>query len=995
MQHDGSEPDPALVEGTHTLPEDVPGESSVGWHVMTRRNPLELAPGRRIQHYELIRELGRGGMGQVFLARDIKLGRRVAIKFLLADPGTSSGRFVKEARATARCQHENIVVIHEVGEVGRHPFMVLEYLEGQTIHQWLRARTAGFGSRDALAATMDAGTATDRSAIDATSGGPATEPIRFSAHRAIDIMIPVLRALAHAHDMGIIHRDLKPSNILVTDAGQIKVLDFGIATRLSGVNALRDDDAASVHATDGTAGMTATGRLVGTLPYMSPEQWGADDIDARSDIWAVGIIFWDLCVGRHPLAPLTRSNLSVVAQLGAPMPSIAQVRPELGPLADIVDGCLRKHKHERIATARELLRALEQLLPGRRRLALAGDESPFAGLAAFQAEDCDRFYGRTEDIAALLARIRSQPVVVVAGPSGVGKSSLIRAGVIPALERAEEGWESLTLRPGRRPLDALSGLLSPEGAAAPGDAESREALVARLRIEPGYLGARLRARAVQLERRTLIFIDQFEEIYTLNSDPDTRDAFFACLSGMADDATSPLRLVVSMRSDFLERLADIRSQRAVSTRGLTLLAPMDRSGLRAALVKPVEAADYRFETPEMVEDLLTALEDTRGALPLLQFAATTLWQKRDRERRLLTRASYDAMGGITGALAAHADAVLAGMSSSLRTIARRIFEQLITPERTRALANVDELLQLPGDPDEITRVLEDLSHARLIVTDTGTTGDGTVELIHEALIHGWPTLRRWLDENQDDAEFLDRLRTAARAWHLNDRNDGLLWRGQVAAEARRMADRLRDAPAGREQQFLQAVFAHADRAIRRRRVVLAAVATVLVLLLVAGTVALVKTQEVATIQAQELQLRAQQQQLQTSLDAARKAREAETAAKLHAENEQRAAESARDLERRQRQMTAEALEQAEAERKQAETQRLRAEKQEQLAVAAKEQAEAARVEAETATRESERLRRQADKAREEIDRQRKLIQSLIERQGIKNVELPTKKRGGG
>ncbi|HZI02510.1 MAG TPA: serine/threonine-protein kinase, partial [Archangium sp.] len=156
-----------------------------------------LKPGTRIQHYELIRELGSGGMGTVFLARDTRLGRRVAIKFLHTQDADVTRRFILEARTTARCSHENIVIIYEVGESHAGPFMVLEFLEGQPLMKVMGKQ-------------------------------------RLPPARAVELMVPVVRALACAHEQGIVHRDLKPENIVVTNTGAIKVLDFGIAKVLQG-----------------------------------------------------------------------------------------------------------------------------------------------------------------------------------------------------------------------------------------------------------------------------------------------------------------------------------------------------------------------------------------------------------------------------------------------------------------------------------------------------------------------------------------------------------------------------------------------------------------------------------------------------------------------------------------------------------------------------------------------------------------------------------------
>src|SRR5262249_46030401 len=156
--------------------------------------------------------------------------------------------------------------------------------------------------------------------------------------------------------------------------------------------------------------------------------------------------------------------------------------------------------------------------------------------------------------------------------------------------------------------------------------------VEQLRAEPGTMGARLRPRAIASRRRLVVFVDQLEELYTLGAPPAERAAFLACLAAVADDATSPLRVLVSMRSDFLDRLTEDRRLGAEITRGLVLLSPMDQAGMREALVRPVEASEHRFEPPALVDRMVDAVAATPGALPLLQFTAARLWERRDRDR---------------------------------------------------------------------------------------------------------------------------------------------------------------------------------------------------------------------------------------------------------------------------------------------------------------------------------------------------------------------------
>lgn len=815
---------PALTPASTAGSEDSIPASSPSQQPITgaagAASATRLAPGTRIHHYELIRELGQGGMGAVFLARDTRLGRRVAIKFLHTGTGELAQRFILEARATARCSHENIVILHEVDAYGGTPFMVLEYLQGKTLSEILH-------------------------------GGK-----RLPVPRAVELIVPVVRALACAHAEGIVHRDLKPANILIADSGTIKVLDFGIAKVLQGektaVEQLQDSATNLRRAAGSAAGeepdtgeLTRHGAMVGTLPYMAPEQWRPKiPIDHRTDLWAVGILLFRMLAGKHPLDPLTGNQLYVTGILEEAMPKLATAAPDVPPgLAQVVDRCLAKNKDARFPDAQALLRALEPFLPGRYtgEFAISVDDSPYAGLSSFQESDAHRFFGRSREIAAMVQRLSDRPLIGVVGGSGAGKSSFVRAGLIPALKRSGESWEAHVIRPGRDPLAALANLIAPllsNTDSVDDELEEQRKIEARLRSEPGYIGAVLRSRARRNKRRLLLFVDQFEELYTLIPDAAERLAFTRCLAGIADDATSPTRVILSLRSDFLDRAAEDPPFMNELSQGLFFLNAPDREGLREAIVQPAERAGYRFEAPEIVDQMLEHLESTQGALPLLQFAATKLWEARDPSRKLLTRASYQEIGGIAGALASHADRVLAELSPQARTQARALLLRLVTPERTRAVVPVEELRELSRDPDEIQALVDQLVQARLLVVQTGG-GANTVELVHESLLHSWPTLRRWLEESQEDAAFLEQLRNAARQWNANGQDADLLWRGEVVEEAQRFSRRYVGELPAVQREFLARVFAQHAKAGRRKRVLMVAGAGFLALLLVAAGIALV------------------------------------------------------------------------------------------------------------------------------------------------------------
>jgi hypothetical protein len=854
---------PGSTPGT---PPSTPGSASnTGIHVPS----AQPHPGVRINQYEMIKMIGEGGMGTVYLARDLRLGRRVAIKFLQSNQHELTQRFLVEARATARCQHDNIVVIYEVGEHAGAPYMVLEFLNGKPLTSQIKG------------------------------GG------KLPYSRAVEIMVATLKALECAHGQGIVHRDLKPDNIFITDGGSIKVLDFGIAKVLeAGQSAPNASGGVRLPsplelATGSSSSLTRHGTIMGTLKYMSPEQWGIGvEIDHLSDIWACGILMHRLITGRHPLHPLDGNQLVVTAMLELPMPSMAEAAPADCPreLIHIVDRCLLKMKESRWQSAADLLRALEPFLPGRRSVELQIDESPYAGLSSFQEDDAGKFFGRNKEIAAMVTRIRDRPLMAVVGSSGVGKSSFVRAGLVPALKRSGEQWETIVTRPGRNPMDALAAIVAPMIGTASNLADEmaeQQKLAEKLRKEPGHLGHALRGRARRDGRRIMLFVDQFEELYTQVADPAERAAFTACLSAVADDATSPLRVVLSIRSDFLDRVAEDQTFLAELTQGLFFLGPPNREGLREAIVQPAELAGYAFETAAIVEDMLDHLETTPGALPLLQFAASKLWETRDAGRKMLTHSTYTAMGGVAGALASHADRVVQELGPQKQQLIRAVLLRLVSPERTRAIVPLDELRDLSREVGEVQRLVDQMVDARLLVVQTMEGGKGsTVEIVHESLIVNWPTLRRWLEETQDDAAIIDQLRTASRQWHAKGRSPDLLWRGDTAEEAKKFRRRYKGPLSDIEQAFLDEIIMYEQAVSRRKRLAVIGAFVGMAMLVVAALVALVliqKSRTEATRQATLAEAKSKE------AEAAKHQAEQSLAAMKQEEQERKAAEAAKEV----------------------------------------------------------------------------------------------------
>jgi Tol biopolymer transport system component/predicted Ser/Thr protein kinase len=284
------------------------------------RTDQELKPGQTIGHYEILSTLGRGGMGEVYLARDTKLGRKVALKFLPSDFTKNPERlrrFEQEARAVSALNHPNILTIHEVGDVDGRNFIATEYVDGQT----LRQRLAGGG---------------------------------LKVEEALETAIQIVSALAAAHQEGIVHRDVKPDNIMLRRDGLVKLLDFGLA-KLS--------ERKSIDPEDATLGLlkTGTGAVMGTVTHMSPEQARGLSVDARTDIWSLGVVLYEMLSGRPPFAGQTSSDLlvSILDREPERVTNLSPATPEA--LEWIVSKALTKDRDGRYQTAADMLNELQRL----------------------------------------------------------------------------------------------------------------------------------------------------------------------------------------------------------------------------------------------------------------------------------------------------------------------------------------------------------------------------------------------------------------------------------------------------------------------------------------------------------------------------------------------------------------------------------------------------------------------------------------------------------
>ncbi|AHH96694.1 hypothetical protein [Kutzneria albida] len=455
-----------------------------------------------------------------------------------------------------------------------------------------------------------------------------------------------------------------------------------------------------------------------------------------------------------------------------------------------------------------------------------GAEPPYAGLAAFQPADAERFFGReavTEDLRGKVAR---QRFTAVFGASGVGKSSVLRAGLVAG---ASDPASVVLFTPGPRPVEEcavrMSGLTG----------RSPAALAEELTADPAAL--HLWAREVVAEQDLLLVVDQFEEVFTLCRDPAERARFIEALLLAAQAETSRARVVVGVRADFYPHCARHAELARALRDGQLLIGPMSTDELRSAITRPAVRAGYTVEGGLLAEVIADATGQP-GALPLVSHALLETWRR--RRGCALTLSGYREAGGISRAIARTADAAYQELTPQRQRVARELFLRLTAlgegTEDTKRRAARAEL----GTGQDMTAVLEHLAQRRLLTVDAEF-----VEIAHEALIRGWPRLREWLDADREGLRTHRALTEAAQTWRSLDRDPSGLLRGTRLATAQAWAASSGFSLSAEEQALLDASTAAEDleRTGERRRVrrlrQLTAVLVILLLLVSISTVAAV------------------------------------------------------------------------------------------------------------------------------------------------------------
>ena len=426
---------------------------------------------------------------------------------------------------------------------------------------------------------------------------------------------------------------------------------------------------------------------------------------------------------------------------------------------------------------------------------------PFKGLASFQIEDAPYFFGRDRLVAELVARLVGAPLLGIVGPSGSGKSSVLRAGLLPALSSGvlpgSERRRQVLIRPGEHPMQELHSAMAGVG-----------------------------------EEPVVLAVDQFEEVFTVCADEQERAVF---IDEVARDAAGVRDTVVlAVRADQYGRCAAYPQLSSLLAANHVLVGPMVAAELRRAVECPAQRVGL-YVDPELVDALVDDVQGEPGALPLLSTALLELWQR--REGRRLRHASYESTGGVRRAVGRLGEHAFGQLTDEQQRLARRVFLRLISIDDD---GNVERrpasLEELKGEGGEGTgRVVALLADSRLI-----TINEGTLEPAHEALLREWPRLHGWIEEDREGLRIERQLELAAREWRRVGRDHGALYRGARLAEAAELADRRQIELTDAEHEFLDASLARQRRdRLMRRRWLAVAFGTLVVGLVAIGAIAAV------------------------------------------------------------------------------------------------------------------------------------------------------------
>ncbi|MEM8860307.1 MAG: AAA family ATPase, partial [Chloroflexota bacterium] len=452
-------------------------------------------------------------------------------------------------------------------------------------------------------------------------------------------------------------------------------------------------------------------------------------------------------------------------------------------------------------------------------------EYPYPGLAAFQESDSKFFFGREKLVDRLLERIQASPIVIISGPSGSGKSSVARAGLLHAIREGKieksKSWLVATMQPKGDPFEELAISLG----AATKSLETRN----QIRSDPQNF-----ADVVNLhldddpKRRFVLLIDQFEELFTQTTDIETRQAFINLITQAALAKNSRLIVVMTLRSDFVSECIVYPQMRKLLSEQAEFVGAMEPHDLVNAISKPAISVGAKID-PALVVQVIADMKGEPGALPLMNFALRDLFEEEKTtigEPMDLMLNEYFERGGIEKALERHAETVFELFSEEQKELTKSVFSKLVTVGQgrvdTRRTAAFAELIPAGTTEIETKAVIDELAKAGVRLVTVSAEGgvdedeqDISVTIAHERLIDAWPWLRQLVDENRELIQMLNQINSDAAQW-LATEDDGYLYRGGKLLQVEEQWEVLKPSLSADSVRFCEAAIAQREREIAER-----------------------------------------------------------------------------------------------------------------------------------------------------------------------------------
>ncbi len=539
----------------------------------------------------------------------------------------------------------------------------------------------------------------------------------------------IASALAFAHRQGVIHGRLSDGQVLFDGDGNAYLAGFDIGPGIASIDS----------------------------PYSAPEVRVGGDPTVRSDVYSLA---------------------KLVEQRTAPG------QPGNEELAGVVRAGTEPDPERRYARVEDFLRAFRRAT-GRDVTVMAGSveedrsdvRNPYKGLRAFLETDAGDFFGRSDLVTTLLDVLERRRVVVVVGPSGSGKSSVVRAGLIPTLRerRATDGRAVLIseMYPGSYPFEELSAALMRVAVDQP------SGLLDELRADERGLLRVSKQVLPDDDSELVLVIDQFEELFSMVGDEPTRALFLANLVTAVSDERSRVAIVITLRADFFDRPLEYPDFAEFMDAGLVMVPPLSGDGTARAIAGPARAVGVDLEAG-LVTQIAADVEGQPGGLPLMQYALTEMFEA--RSSMTLTLDGYQAIGGVAGALGVRAEEIFASLPPAGQEAMRQCFLRLVTVDEgaddVRRRVRRGELVSLAVDQHALVDAVRLFGAARLLSFDRDPFTRGpTVEVAHEALLREWPRLRSWIDAQRGDLIHHRALAIEVDEWRLADRDRSYLLRG--------------------------------------------------------------------------------------------------------------------------------------------------------------------------------------------------------------------------